>query len=56
MKSQDAYIVSSVRSAIAKAPRGALHTMRPDDMAAEVVKGAIARIPNLDPNQIDDLI
>jgi acetyl-CoA acyltransferase len=56
MKSQDAYIVSSVRTAIGKAPRGTLHNMRPDDMGAEVVKGAIAHIPNLDPTQIDDLI
>jgi acetyl-CoA acyltransferase len=56
MRSQDAYIVSSVRTAIGKAPRGTLHNMRPDDMGAEVVKGAIAHIPNLDPTQIDDLI
>ncbi len=56
MKSQDAYIVSSVRTAIGKAPKGTLHSLRPDDMGAEVVKGAIARIPNFDPNQIDDLI
>ncbi len=56
MKSQDAYIISSVRTAIGKAPRGTLHNMRPDDMGAEVVKGAIARIPNLDPTYIDDLI
>jgi acetyl-CoA acyltransferase len=56
MRSQDAYIVSSVRTAIGKAPRGTLHHLRPDDMGAEVVKGAIAHIPNLDPTQIDDLI
>jgi acetyl-CoA acyltransferase len=56
MRSQDAYIVSSVRTAIGKAPRGTLHNMRPDDMGAAAVKGAIARIPNLDPTQIDDLI
>ncbi|WP_404785805.1 thiolase family protein [Altericista sp. CCNU0014] len=56
MKSQDAYIVSSVRTAVGKAPRGTLHNMRPDDMGAAVVKGAIAPIPNLDPAQIDDLI
>jgi acetyl-CoA acyltransferase len=56
MRSQDAYIVSSVRTAIGKAPRGTLHNMRPDDMGAEVVRGAIAHIPNLDPIQIDDLI
>jgi acetyl-CoA acyltransferase len=56
MKSQDAYIVSSVRTAIGKAPRGRLHNMRPDDMGAEVVKGAIAKVPELDINEIDDLI
>jgi acetyl-CoA acyltransferase len=56
MKSQDAYIVSSVRTAIGKAPRGTLHNMRPDDMGAEVVKGAIAQVPGLDVHQIDDLI
>jgi acetyl-CoA acyltransferase len=56
MRSQDAYIVSSVRTAIGKAPRGTLHNLRPDDMGAEVVKGAIAHLPNLDPTQIDDLI
>jgi acetyl-CoA acyltransferase len=56
MRSQDAYIVSSVRTAIGKAPRGTLHHLRPDDMGAEVVKGAIALLPNLDPTHIDDLI
>jgi acetyl-CoA acyltransferase len=56
MRSQDAYIVSSVRTAIGKAPRGTLHNMRPDDMGAAAVKGAIAHVPNLDPTQIDDLI
>jgi acetyl-CoA acyltransferase len=56
MKSQDAYIVSSVRTAVGKAPRGTLHNMRPDDMGAEVVKGAIAHAPGLDVNQIDDII
>jgi acetyl-CoA acyltransferase len=56
MKSQDAYIVSSVRTAIGKAPRGMLHNMRPDDMGAAAVKGAIAKVPELDINEIDDLI
>ncbi len=56
MRLQDAYIVSSVRTAVGKAPRGTLHTLRPDDMGAEVVKGAIAFIPGLDVNHIDDLI
>lgn len=56
MRSQDAYIVSSVRTAIGKAPRGTLHTLRPDDMGAEVVKGAIALVPGLDVNHIGDLV
>lgn len=56
MRSQDAYIVSSVRTAVGKAPRGTLHNLRPDDMGAEVVKGAIAHVPGLDVNHIDDLI
>lgn len=56
MRSQNAYIVSSVRTAIGKAPRGTLHNLRPDDMGAEVVKGAIALVPGLDVNHIDDLI
>jgi acetyl-CoA acyltransferase len=51
-----AYIVSAVRTAVGKAPRGTLRNMRPDDMGAEVVKGAIARVPGLAPSQIDDLI
>jgi acetyl-CoA acyltransferase len=51
-----AYIVSAVRTAVGKAPRGTLRNVRPDDMGAEVVKGAIARVPGLDPSQIDDLI
>ncbi|MGH2412918.1 MAG: acetyl-CoA C-acyltransferase, partial [Microcystaceae cyanobacterium] len=53
---QEAYIVSSVRTAIGKAPRGTLRNMRPDDLGAVAVKGAIARVPGLEPKQIDDII
>jgi acetyl-CoA acyltransferase len=56
MKSPDAYIVSAVRSAVGKAPRGTLHNMRPDDLGAAVVKGAIDHVPHLNPNDIEDLI
>jgi acetyl-CoA acyltransferase len=52
----EAYIVSTVRTAIGKAPRGTLHSVRPDDLGAIAVQGAIAKIPNLDPGQIDDVI
>ena len=53
---KEAYIVSSVRTAIGKAPRGTLHNVRPDDLGATAVKGAIAKITTLDPAQIDDVI
>jgi acetyl-CoA acyltransferase len=51
-----AYIVSSVRTAVGKAPRGTLRHVRPDDLGAAVVKGAIAKVPGLDPAQIDDVL
>jgi acetyl-CoA acyltransferase len=53
---KEAYIVSSVRTAVGKAPRGTLHHIRPDDMGAVAVKGAIARVKGLAAEQIDDLI
>lgn len=53
---KEAYIVSSVRTAIGKAPRGTLHNVRPDDLGATAVKGAIAKIPNLDLGQIEDVM
>jgi acetyl-CoA acyltransferase len=52
----DAYIVSSVRTAVGKAPRGTLRTMRSDNMGAEVVKAAIAQVEGLEPDHIDDII
>ncbi|MEN9518017.1 MAG: hypothetical protein RLZZ381_605 [Cyanobacteriota bacterium] len=53
---KEAYIVSSVRTAVGKAPRGTLHSVRPDDLGAIALQGAIAKIPNLDPGLIDDVI
>jgi len=49
-------IVSAVRTAIGKAPRGTLCTSRPDDLAALVVGEALRRAPGLDPAAIDDVI
>jgi acetyl-CoA acyltransferase len=51
-----AYLVASVRSPIAKAHRGELRDQRPDDFAAQVIKGALAKVPNLDPAVINDII
>jgi acetyl-CoA acyltransferase len=52
----EAVIVSSVRTAVGKAPRGALRGTRPDDMAAAVIKGALARVPAVKPEAVDDVI
>jgi acetyl-CoA acyltransferase len=52
----DAYIIAGKRSAVGKAPRGALRFTRPDDLAAAVIKGMLADLPNLDKNLIDDVI
>jgi acetyl-CoA acyltransferase len=53
---QDVVIVEALRTAVGKAPRGALKTTRPDDMAATVIKSLLARTPQLDPGDIDDVV
>jgi acetyl-CoA acyltransferase len=53
---QDAYIVAAVRTPVGKAPRGMFRNVRPDDMLAHVLKGALARVPGLDPHDIGDVI
>jgi acetyl-CoA acyltransferase len=52
----EAVIVAGLRTAVGKAPRGALRTTRPDDMAAEVIRALLAKTPQLDPEMIDDVI
>ena len=53
---QDAVIVSAVRTAVGKAPKGTLSVMRPDELGAAAIKGALDRVPGLDPASIDDVI
>lgn len=53
---REAVIVRALRTGGGKAPRGSLKDFRPDDMAAEVLKGLIARTPELDPAEIEDVI
>ncbi|MCU0533140.1 MAG: acetyl-CoA C-acyltransferase [Hydrococcus sp. Prado102] len=53
---KEAYIVSSVRTAVGKAPRGTLRNVRPDDMGAVAVKGAIEKVKGLELASIDDVI
>jgi len=49
-------IISSVRTAVGKAPRGALKDTRPDDMLGVAIAAAVARVPGLDPARLDDVI
>lgn len=52
----EAYIIAGYRTAVGKAPRGVFRFMRADDLAAEVIKHMVSTIPNLDVEQIDDVI
>ncbi len=56
MNIRDAVIVSAARTAIGKSKRGGLASVRPDEMAAEVVKELLKRAPGLDPAEIEDVI
>lgn len=53
---KSALIVSSVRTPVGKAPRGTLRNMRPDDLGAIAVQGALDQVKDLEHNQIDDVI
>lgn len=53
---KEAVIVSGARTAVGKAHRGSLATVRPDDMAAAAIKAAVERAVGLDPNDIEDVI
>ncbi|KAA6458613.1 acetyl-CoA C-acyltransferase [Acidobacteria bacterium AB60] len=52
----EAVLVASVRTPVGRAPRGTLATTRPDDLAAIALSGALKRVPQLDPAEIDDVI
>ena len=53
---RDIVIVSAVRTPVGKAYKGTLRATRPDDLAAVAIKGALERVPQLDPNEIEDVI
>ena len=53
---KDVIIAAAVRTAIGKAPRGALRTTRPDDLAAFAISGALERVPQMDRSEIEDVI
>jgi acetyl-CoA acyltransferase len=52
----EAVLVSSVRTAVGRAPKGSLATTRPDDLAAIAINGALGQVPGLDKAEIDDVI
>ena len=52
----EAVLVAAVRTPVGRAPKGALSTTRPDDLAALAVGKALGRVPNLDKSEIADVI
>jgi acetyl-CoA C-acetyltransferase len=52
----EAVIVATARSPIGRANKGSLVDMRPDDLAAQMVRAALDKVPSLDPHDIDDLM
>ncbi|MCD0447843.1 acetyl-CoA C-acetyltransferase [Actinocorallia sp. API 0066] len=52
----EAVIVATARSPIGRAFKGSLKDLRADDLTAAMVKAALDKVPQLDPNQIDDLL
>jgi acetyl-CoA acyltransferase len=53
---KEAVIVSSVRTAVGKAPRGMFRTTMPDTLSVAALRGALDRAPGLDPAEIDDVM
>jgi acetyl-CoA C-acetyltransferase len=56
MTMPEAVIVAAARSPIGRAHKGSLTTIRPDDLTVQLVRAALAQVPQLDPSEIDDLI
>src|SRR6266487_1294041 len=53
---KEAFIVAAALTAVGKAPNGKIRTVRPDDLAAIAIKGALARVPQLSVEQIEDVV
>jgi len=53
---KDSYIVTGLRTAVGKAPRGSFRFTRPDDLAIDLLKQLLAKLPQLDKEMIDDVI
>lgn len=53
---EEAYVVAATRTPVGKAPRGALRTVRPDDLLVAAIRAAVAQVPSLDPAAIEDAV
>src|SRR6266700_2025927 len=53
---KEAFIVAAARTPVGKAPNGKIRTVRPDDLAALAIKGALARVPQISADQIEDVV
>ncbi len=53
---KDIVIVEAVRSAVGRAIKGSLSNKRPDELAGEVIKGLLARVPQIKPSDVEDLV
>lgn len=53
---KEAVVVSAVRTAVGKAPRGILKDTRPDEIGAIVIKEAVSRVPGLKMEEVDDVV
>ena len=53
---EEAFVVAATRTPVGKAPRGALRTVRPDDLLVAAIRAAVAQVPSLDPAAIEDAV
>src|SRR5205085_7768957 len=53
---REVVLISSVRTPVGRAFKGTLRATRPDELAAVAIKGALSRVPQLDPKEIEDVI
>src|ERR1700733_5245692 len=53
---ENVVIVEAVRSAVGRAHKGSLAQTRPDEFAGQVVRGLLARVPELKPEEVEDLV
>jgi acetyl-CoA acyltransferase len=56
MRTREAVVVASVRTALAKSYRGSFNITRPDDLAAHCIQHVLEKVPGLDRNEIEDVV